>query len=110
MVSGYSENFSDKTNHFLPDESIKRPVFEKILLPEYQSSDVKNRLAFSRYVQLGPVICPALIGHILRNVPFRKPAKTNENDLQTSPLISFLALVTLIYIHVFCPLGRMESP
>ena len=37
--------------------------------------------------------------------PFRKPAKTSEDNKQDFPSFSFLAIMTLRYVfHVFCPL------
>ena len=36
----------------LPGESIKRPAFEKILLPEYQGNDVENCLILSPICQI----------------------------------------------------------
>ena len=37
-------------------------------------------------------------------------AKTSENSKQEFPLSSFPAVMTFGYVHVFLPLGRMESP
>ena len=95
----------------------KHPAFEKILLPEFQSSDFENCLFYTRYVELGSAIYPVLIGHsfsskweIFCSRPLSKTCKTSENSEQDFPSFSFLAIITLACVHVFCPIGRMESP
>ena len=35
---------------------------------------------------------------------------TNENDEQNFPLFAFLAIMTLAFILIFCPLGGMKCP
>ena len=42
--------------------------------------------------------------------PFRKPSKTKENNKQDILLLSFLAIMTLDCVHLFCTLGRMKYP
>ena len=71
----------------------------------------------SRLGLLGSAINPALIGQCFQSKwaistesPFREPAKMNENNKQESPLFSFLAIMTLECVHVFCPLWSIESP
>ena len=81
---------------------------------------LKTVLFYSRYVKLGPVIHSVLIGHSFPSKqeifyrkpesPFRKSAKTSENSKQHFPLFSFLIIMTLECVHVFCPHESMESP
>ena len=41
----------------------KTPAFQITLLSEYQSNDIETVLFYFRYVKLGSVLCPGLIGH-----------------------------------------------
>ena len=99
-------------------KSIKCPALEKMLRLEYQSNDIEKCLALFmihlvRFNNLPSFDLPFLLvemGDILRKNPFRKPTKTSENNKRDFALFPFLAIMTLGCVHVFCPLGRMESP
>ena len=102
----------------LPGESIKRPAFQEILLPEYRSNDIENCLVLSPICQIrfrnlpgfNRTFLPNEMGDFFAESPFRQPAKMSENTKQNFPLFSFQAIMTPGRVHVFRPLGRMESP
>ena len=88
------------------------------MFPDYHSNDIENCLVLFRIRQIRfgnlsgfnrPFVA-VKVGDFSPESPFKKPAKTSENTKQDFPLFSFLAAMTLECVHVFCPLGRMESP
>ena len=53
---------------------------------------------------------PFEMGDVFIEIPFQKPPKTSENSKQVFTLFSLLAMMTLVCVHAFCPLERMDPP
>ena len=101
----------------VPGESKKTRRLKILFSLNIKVMTLKTISFHSRYVQLGSVIYPALVGHyfpskwdIFSRKPFSKTCKNDENTKIDFPLFSFIAIITLGFVHVFCPLGKMESP
>ena len=66
-------------SHGIPGESIKTPVFEKILIPQYQRNDVENcivlslicQISFSNLPGFNHSFLPVEIGDFLKKAPFK---------------------------------------
>ena len=69
---------------------------KKILIPEYHSNDVEKCLVYPRYVKLGSVIYPALIGHSFPSkmeIFCRKPlSKTCQNERKQQAKFPYVLL------------------
>ena len=84
-----------------------------MLLPEYQSNDIENCLvsfpgcpmSFSNLPGLNWAFLPNEIGDFLQRAHFENLLK-RRNNKQDLPLFFFLAMMTLVCFHVFCPLGK----
>ena len=98
----------------LPDESKKKKnalLLTKFVLPKYRSNDVENCLVlFSicpiSFIYLRGVnwpFVPVEMGDFLQKASLQNLQKTGENTKQDFPLFSLLAIMTLGYVHVFCP-------
>ena len=96
----------------------KCPAFETIVLPENHSNDNENCLVlfpappirFNNLYGFNRPSLPVEMGDFLQRVPFENLQKRSENTKQDFLLFSFLALMTLGCVYVFCLLGRMEFP
>ena len=78
---------------------LKKPAFERSLLPEYQSDDIENCLVL---LPICSVTHPALIGYsspwigkIFGKTPSENLQKPVKNDEKDFPWFSFLTIMTL---------------
>ena len=84
-----------------------------MLLPEFQSNDIENYLVFfpicptlfTNSTDFNWPLLPFKMGDLLQ----KAPSKTCENNKQDFYLFCLLAMMTLCRVHVFRPLGIMES-
>ena len=97
--------------------SVKDTAFEKVLFLEYPSINNEKRLVlfpipicrFNDSPGFNQPFLPVHIEDFLHKPLSKTCEKAVKKDKQTFPVFSSLAIMKFISIHVFCPLGKMES-
>ena len=98
-------------------QSIARPGVWKILLPDYQANDIEEGLVlfsicpntFNTLAGFNQPFSTVKMRDFLQKASFERLQKQEKQQARLH-LFSFHAIITLGCAHIFCPLGRMESP
>ena len=95
MAISINKSKKSQGTSLVPGESIKTPGDCKILIPEYQSNDIKNclvlfpicQIRFSNLPGFNRLFLPVEIGDFLQKAPSENLLKTSENSKQKFPFV-----------------------